>query len=73
MFVHLAGTRAVIAARMRVRAGHFMPPALLDSQFATLEPPGVDEAAVTADIDQPSEAVIEAILSGVQQRSGMPP
>ena len=73
VFVHLAGTRAVIAARMRVRAGHFMPPALLDSQFATLEPPGVDEAAVTVDIDQPSEAVIEAILSGVQQRSGTPP
>jgi len=56
-----------------VRAGHFMPPALLDSQFATLEPPGVDEAAVTVDIDQPPEAVIEAILSGVQQRSGTPP
>jgi gluconokinase len=73
VFVHLVGTRAVIAARMRVRAGHFMPPALLDSQFATLEPPGVDEAAVTVDIDQPSEAVIEAILSGVQQRSGTPP
>jgi gluconokinase len=73
VFVHLAGTRAVIAARMRVRAGHFMPPALLDSQFATLEPPGVDEAAVTVDIDKPSEAVIEAILSGVQQRSGTPP
>jgi gluconokinase len=50
-----------------------MPPALLDSQFATLEPPGVDEAAVTVDIDQPSEAVIEVILSGVQQRSGTPP
>ena len=52
-FVHLAGSRAVIAARMAARTGHFMPPALLDSQFAALEPPGADENAVTVSIDQP--------------------
>ena len=39
MFVYLAGTREQIAARLAARHGHFMPPALLDSQFATLEPP----------------------------------
>lgn len=38
-FVHLAGSREVIAARLKRRGGHFMPPALLDSQFAILEPP----------------------------------
>jgi gluconokinase len=73
VFVHLAGARAVIEARMRARAGHFMPPALLDSQFATLEPPGLDEAAITVDIDQPVEAVIDAILAGLQRGRGAAP
>jgi gluconokinase len=72
-FLHLAGARAVIEARMRARTGHFMPPAFLDSQFATLEPPGADEAAVTVDIDQPFDAVIDAAVAGVQRGSGTPP
>ncbi|HUG63254.1 MAG TPA: gluconokinase, partial [Methylomirabilota bacterium] len=55
-FVHLAGSRAVIEKRMTARTGHFMPTSLLDSQFATLEPPGRDERAVTVDIDQTVEA-----------------
>jgi gluconokinase len=60
-FVHLSGSRAVIEARMRARQGHFMPPALLDSQFKTLEPPEPDENAVTVDIDQPLEKIVAAI------------
>ncbi len=63
MFIHLAGSKAVIAERMQARAGHFMPPALLDSQFATLEPPGPDEEAITVDIDQPFGAVMDAIAA----------
>lgn len=61
-FVHLAGTREVIAGRMGARTGHFMPTSLLDSQFATLEPPAADEHAVTVDIDQPLDAVVSDIL-----------
>ena len=49
-FVHLTGPRALIAARMAARTGHYMPLSLLDSQFAALEPPGPDEAALTVDI-----------------------
>jgi gluconokinase len=63
-FVHLAGSRAIIAARMAARQGHFMPLTLLDSQFAALEPPGPDEA-LTVDIDQPLPALIDAILLGL--------
>ncbi|MEO1612258.1 MAG: gluconokinase, partial [Pseudomonadota bacterium] len=37
-YVHLKGAKAVIAERMASRAGHFMPPALIESQFAALEP-----------------------------------
>jgi gluconokinase len=67
-FVHLAGSRAVIEARMRSRQGHFMPPALLDSQFATLEPPASDENAVTVDIDQPLIRIVTAIQAALVQR-----
>lgn len=62
-FIHLAGSRTVIEARMRARTGHFMPASLLDSQFAALEPPGPDEQAISVDIDQPFDAVVAAILT----------
>ena len=57
-FVHLAGSRAVIEGRMQARQGHFMPPTLLDSQFAALEVPADDENAITVQIDQPLAAVV---------------
>ena len=38
-YVHLTGDRRVLAARLADRRGHFMNPALLDSQLATLEAP----------------------------------
>ncbi|MFB7335647.1 gluconokinase [Streptomyces adustus] len=50
VFVHLAGDRALIEDRMSHRQGHFMPTALLDSQFATLQPLQADEAGVTVDV-----------------------
>jgi gluconokinase len=50
VFLHLTGDRELIAARMAERKGHFMPTALLDSQFATLEPLQADEAGVAVDV-----------------------
>ena len=64
-FVHLSGSRDLIAARMAARTGHYMPPSLLDSQFAALEPPGPDEA-LTIDISQPLAALIDAIATHLQ-------
>ena len=64
-FVHLAGSRAVIEARMAARQGHFMPVSLLDSQFAALEPPQADERAITVDIDQTTPAVVAEILAAL--------
>ena len=49
-FILLDGSRELIGDRMKKRKGHFMPPALLDSQFATLEKPTADEDAVILDI-----------------------
>ena len=63
-FVHLTGSRDVIAARMAARQGHYMPLSLLDSQLATLEPPGRDEA-VTVDVDQPLNTLIAAVLRAI--------
>ncbi|WP_155951219.1 gluconokinase [Rhizobium mesoamericanum] len=62
-FIHLAGTAEVIEKRIKERQGHFMPPALLASQFAALQPPGPDENAISVDIDQPLDAVVEAIVA----------
>ena len=59
-FVHLAGSRAVIEARMAARQGHYMPVSLLDSQFAALEPPGPEEA-LRVDIDQPLADIVAVI------------
>jgi carbohydrate kinase (thermoresistant glucokinase family) len=42
--VFLDADEATIRARLETRKGHYMPPALLDSQLATLERPGPDEA-----------------------------
>ncbi|MFV0386227.1 gluconokinase [Paracoccus sp. (in: a-proteobacteria)] len=62
-FVHLAGSRALILARMQARTGHYMPPALLDSQFATLEPPTAGERALTVDIALPTDELAAQIAS----------
>lgn len=59
VFVHLHGTREVIARRQAGRPGHFMPASLLDSQFATLEPLADDEAGVVIDVDQTVDAIVQ--------------
>ncbi|MCV9962548.1 gluconokinase [Pararhizobium sp. BT-229] len=61
LFIHLSGTREEIARRMRNRPGHFMPASLLDSQFAALEPPTLDEYAVTVAIDQPLVEILQEL------------
>jgi gluconokinase len=62
--VYLKGSRDLIAERLASRRGHFMPPSLLDSQFATLEPPRPDEKPIIVGIDRPVGEIIERI-SGV--------
>ncbi|MER6958258.1 gluconokinase [Streptomyces sp. NPDC000618] len=57
VFVHLAGDRALIEDRMAHRQGHFMPTALLDSQFATLQPLQADEAGVAVDVSGSPEDI----------------
>lgn len=63
--VYLQGSRNLIAERLAARSGHFMPPSLLDSQFATLEPPGPDEDPITVGIDRPIEETVESIIGAL--------
>lgn len=46
LFVYLRADPACITARLARRRNHFMNPALVDSQFAALEPPRLDEPAL---------------------------
>jgi carbohydrate kinase (thermoresistant glucokinase family) len=55
-------TRAQLAARLAQRHDHFMPASLLDSQLATLEPPGPDESALRVDGAAPTATQVAAIL-----------
>jgi gluconokinase len=61
-FVHLHGDREVIAARVAGRPGHFMPAALVESQFATLEPLGADERGAVLEVDQPVDDLVTQSL-----------
>jgi len=56
-FVLLHGDRSVIAERQADRPGHFMPPELLDSQFATLEPFEPDEHGIVLDVALPIDEI----------------
>ena len=64
IFLHLNGGKDVLAQRVAGRSAHFMPPALLDSQLATLEPLDTDEAGVVVDIAAPvTDIVAQALTS----------
>jgi carbohydrate kinase (thermoresistant glucokinase family) len=65
--VYLDGGRDLIASRLAGRRGHFMPGALLDSQFAALEPPGADEHPLIVSIDRPVAAIVEALVMALSR------
>ncbi|MFE7846709.1 gluconokinase [Microbacterium sp. NPDC057407] len=58
-FVQLDGSPELLAARITARAEHFMPPSLLASQLALLEPLQADEAGAVVSIDAPVLAVVD--------------
>ena len=62
-FLHLHGDRALIAARMRVRTGHYMPATLLDSQFDALEGTDTEADVVMLGIDASPGQQLQQALS----------
>ena len=63
-FAYLKGNTATIEPRLAGRTGHFMPPSLLASQFATLEEP---TAAIVVDVSQPIAVQVATIARALQQ------
>ncbi len=62
-FVLLEVPEEILRARLEKRRGHFMPPSLLASQLATLEPPDAGEIAV--DGARPLEDVVQQIRRAI--------
>lgn len=67
-FVELDGSPELLRARMGAREGHFMPPSLLDSQLATLEPLAPDEPGIRVGIDRSEEEITAAAASALRIR-----
>ncbi len=63
--VYLRGSRALIGRRLDARKGHFMPPKLLESQFAALQEPGEDERAIVMDVAASPADIAAAIATKI--------
>jgi carbohydrate kinase (thermoresistant glucokinase family) len=73
--VYLKGSLALIGDRLSRRRGHFMPLALLESQFEALEEPGLDEQALVVPVHMPPKRVVERIVAsyGIEPVRKLPP
>jgi gluconokinase len=60
--IYLKGDQDLIARRVAARADHYMPPALLDSQFAALEEPAADERPITVSVAPHPREIVETIV-----------
>jgi len=63
VFVYLVGPPALLESRLQGRAGHFMPPSLLPSQLATLEPLQPDERGFEVSVDAPLATIADEVLA----------
>jgi carbohydrate kinase (thermoresistant glucokinase family) len=67
--VYLKGSRELIQRRLAQRHEHFMPAALLDSQFKTLEEPGPDEHPIVVDVALTPVEIVAAIVRELEWRA----
>jgi len=65
--VYLKGDEALVARRIAARHGHFMPAALLHSQFETLEEPGEDENPIVVSIEARPVEMVTRILAELRR------
>lgn len=76
LFIHLDGGADLIGRRMQGREGHFMPPTLLPSQLATLEPLTGNEltaGSLRLDISNSPAEIVAAVLAGLELPAGLAP
>lgn len=62
-FLHLTGSPDVIGRRQAGRPGHFMPSALVKSQFDILEPLASDEHGIALDVRSSVDDIVERFVS----------
>ena len=62
-FLHLTGSPELIARRQADRPGHFMPAALVKSQFDTLEPLAPDEHGMAVDVGSTVDRIVERFVT----------
>ena len=66
IFIHLTGEHSLLKERIESRSGHFFDSKLLDSQIETLEPPSVDELAVSIKISDTVENIVDSCIHGLK-------
>lgn len=71
LFIHLVAEQGVLDERMKQREGHFMPPTLLPSQFATLETLEPDEDGIVIESRETPELTLNAIREALAAK-GLP-
>ena len=68
VLVYLEGSRELIQHRLAARHEHFMPAALLDSQFKVLEEPGPDEHPIVVDVALTPAEIVATIVRKLKER-----
>jgi gluconokinase len=66
--VFLKGSPDLIRRRLAARHEHFMPVALLDSQFAALQEPTPDEHPITVDVGGKPVEIVAEIVRQLEER-----
>jgi gluconokinase len=70
-FAHVQASPEVLAERLANRQGHYMPPSLLDSQLATLEPLGDGEPGDVIAGDGPLQQTVADLLADLKRERGL--
>ncbi len=70
-FTHVDVPEDVLAERLNSRTGHYMPPSLLTSQLATLQPLEPDEAGITVPGTADPDEVVDSILRALARERGV--
>ena len=66
--IYMKGSPDLIHGRMAARHEHFMPAALLDSQFQTLEEPTTDEHPLIVNVGDSPAGIVSEIVRQLEER-----
>jgi gluconokinase len=70
-FAHVTADPELIRERIEHRSGHYMPPSLLDSQLATLEPLADDEPGARVSGAGSPASVVDELLAVLSAERGL--